>query len=689
METNQKHTSIPGEGIRLDVNRRQFVALAMGAGVATLLTQRILAQTGDRPNILWLTSEDNGPFLGAYDFPVAVTPNLDRMAAEGVTYMNAFSNAPVCAPSRFCIITGMYAPSFGPPQHMRAGGRVPLPVRYYPEYLREAGYYTTNNPKKDYNVSSKESAYAEWDDSSTSAHYNNRPPGKPFFSIFNTPITHEGASGAMVPNPTPPASVVARYAAAQTADPSYDILPKYHPDSEVFRQNWLAYCGSVSKMDEWIGERLAELDSNGLTEDTIVFYYSDHGGALSFTKRFCYQRGLHVPLIVKFPPRFAHLAPATPGSRIYDPVTLMDVGPTVISLAGISVPSHLHGRALAGPAAQPASPYVFNFRGRMDERYDMVRSVFKIDHAQGVRMHYVRNYMPHRIHGQRVRYMWGYDAIETVWRPKFIAGELNAAQSIFWRTKPPEELYDLTQDADEVNNLASHPSHQAILEELRVACENNILAKRDTGFMPEGGPYFTYTDAQNDAYYPLATVLPLANQASNTDPANIPDFVAAFASPHYVIRYWGAVGLAILARLVPSSHADLKTGPALASLTAAAESTTENVFVRMAAAEALCYLDEESRSFAAFTEGLSDTGPQRRYSGNCIDAAVDVLGNRMSPMLPALQAAATDEVGDLLASIIEKIQSADSIPPAAPTGLTVQPEQERYFLVGRSHPPGS
>ena len=385
----------------------------------------------DRPNILWITSEDHGPHLGAYGDDYADTPNLDALARRGMLYRNAWSTAPVCAPARTTIISGVYPPSSGA-HHMRSMVRLPASMKLYPQYLREAGYYCTNNAKEDYNV---EKPSRVWDESSRGAHWRKRSAEQPFFSVFNFTQTHE--------------SQIRKRPHKLKHDPAKVRVPAYHPDTPEVRLDWAQYHDKVSEVDALAGRLLADLAADGLTEDTIVFFYADHGPGMPRSKRWTYNSGLHVPLIVYVPEQYRDLAGPSykPGGESDRLVGFIDLAPTVLSLAGIQPPVHFQGGAFLGPHAVSAPEYQFAFRDRMDERYDMTRAV------RDRRYIYIRNYKPHKLYGQHVAYMFQTPTTR-VWHSLFQAGKLNAAQSHFWKTKPAEELYDLEADPDEIRNLA-------------------------------------------------------------------------------------------------------------------------------------------------------------------------------------------------------------------------------------------
>jgi arylsulfatase A-like enzyme len=476
-----------------------------------------------RPNILWLTSEDNGPHLGAYGDPFATTPNLDALARRGVRYTRVWSTAPVCAPARTALITGMYPSSLGA-GHMRSMVSLPPGMALFPELLRAAGYYTTNNVKEDYNVVKSD---AVWDESSSNAHWRHRPAGTPFFAVFNSTLTHESAIRAR------PHTAV--------HDPARVPIPPYHPDTPEVRQDWAQYYDQMTAMDAVMGERLRELEAAGLADDTVVFYFGDHGPGMPRGKRWLYQSGLQVPLIVYVPPKFRALAPdgyAT-AAAIDRLVSFVDFAPTVLSLAGVTPPEWMQGRAFMGAHAAPAQQHLFAERGRMDERYDLVRAV------RDARFLYIRNYLPHRIYGQYLDYMFQTPTTR-VWRRLYDEGRLQPPQTFFWQTKPVEELYDLDTDPHNVVNLAQEPAHAERRRQLALALENHLMRVRDLGLRAEfemrASGQSPYAEARRDGYdYAALVAAAMRSSESVTGTAHLSDL----RSPDADVRYWGAVHLHI------------------------------------------------------------------------------------------------------------------------------------------------
>ncbi len=530
-----------------------------------------------RPNILWITSEDNSCYLGCYGDAQAQTPHLDRLAAEGVRYRNAFANSPVCSTARTTLITGMHASSLGLHNH-RSRVAMPEPFLLYPQHLRAAGYYCTNNAKEDYNIAGRRDI---WDASSRTAHYRNRQPGQPFFAVFNLGSTHESQVAA------PADKTDFRIAPADFQ------LPPYHPDTEAIRRDWVNYYDQMTKMDAEVGRLLEQLQASGLAEETIVLYCSDHGGALPGGKRNIHDVGTRVPMIARFPQKWAHLAPASPGQWVDAPVSFVDVPATLLSLCGVAVPEHYEGVPFLGePQGQP-QPFVFLFRGRMDERYDTVRAIRSRSHR------YVKNYSPHRPYGQHYTYGFQVQPSMRSWFAEFQAGRTNQAQSAYWQPKPAEEFYDLTADPYELNDLAASQPDRNLLNVMRQQLRQRMVELRDPGFIPEGmyehlaSGRTIYEYAQSEAY-PIQRVIEIADQAISRDASALEALTAAMGDPHPVVRYWGATGCLILRDQAASAK------PQLATLLA-----DDHLDVRVVAAEAIAHQDEVDAALESLQQVLT------------------------------------------------------------------------------------
>ena len=393
-----------------------------------------------RPNVLWISVEDISPDLGCYGDKNAVTPTIDRLAAEGVRFTRCFTHAGVCAPSRSGLITGCYPPSIGT-HHMRCKGVPPDDVRCFPEYLRLAGYYCTNNVKTDYQFDVPATA---WDENSNKADWRGRDKGQPFFSVINFTTTHE----SQIRNPSDATKrLVEKLPPEQRHDPAKMIAPPFYPDTPVVRRDIANYYDNITAMDGQVAAVLKRLEEDGLAEDTIVWFWGDHGRGMPRYKRWLYDTGLRVPLVVYVPEKWRkHVRPDNPdalkpGSTIDDLTAFVDFAPTVLSLAGLPKKEHFQGQAFFGPhRVEKPREYVYGHRDRMDETYDLIRTV------RDKRFRYVRNFMPWQSYSQDIAYMNEMPTMQE-WRRLHAAGELTGPQADWFRkAKPIEELYDTELD---------------------------------------------------------------------------------------------------------------------------------------------------------------------------------------------------------------------------------------------------
>jgi arylsulfatase A-like enzyme len=570
------------------------------------------SRQAEKPNILWIVSEDNCPYMGCYGDAFATTPNLDRLATQGFLYTHAYCNSPVCAPSRNAIITGVYAASNGN-EHMRSTYRKSQAVRTYAEYLREAGYYCTNNSKTDYNTPDIDPGRI-WDESSNKAHYQNRPEGKPFFAIFNLMTSHESS----IHNSKPSAQL--------RHDPAKVTLPPYHPDTEEIRHDWAQYYDVMEDMDSQVGRLLKDLEESGEAENTIVFYYGDNGGVLARSKRYVYESGTHVPLIIRIPEKYKDLYPADqPGARLGRMVSLVDLPATLLSIAGIPVPGYMQGHAFLGEQKTRDPGYVYMTRGRMDERYDHSRA------ARDQRYRYIRNYMPFRIYGQHLDYLFQAPSVRS-WETAWLEGKCNAVQSVYWNTKPVEELYNTENDPWEVHNLAGDPSCQDILERMRKALTHWMMGVEDVGLIPET-EYDFYSGKQSMYDYMRSDSCPLGELVQSSGWATLGRMedtstgVDYLSHPNAGVRYWGATGLLIRKE---------KSRGVIPALKKAGNDPS--AAVAALAAEALYGLDEQEAAFQIYIRILQDTVlydmTDRNFALNSLDAI-----NGSSPSLAAEVAA--------------------------------------------------
>lgn len=485
-----------------------------------------VASAADRPNILWLTSEDNSvDWVGCYGNPYAETPNIDKLATQGFQYMHCYANTPVCAPMRSTWITGVYALSMGT-HPMRS--RYPIPhdtIKYYPDLLKQAGYFVGNATKTDYNIGGRPDGDA-WD--TKKVDWSELQTHQPFLMVINTTKSHESSAFGDVNN--------------TTHRPDDVRLAKYHPDIPDIRKNYARYHDQVKKMDADIGKALADLEASGLAENTIVIYNSDHGGVIARSKRFLYDSGTHCPLIVRIPEKYKHLRPAEPGSKIDNLVSFIDMPKTWLSLCGAETPAYLQGKIFLGPQTEPRDYHV-SFRGRMDERCDNVRAI------RDQRFLYIRNYMPYAPWGQHLNYLWTMRATQA-WEQHHKEGKTDAITGRFFGTKPMEEFYDTAADPDNVHNLIDQPEYAKEAARLSQALDQWQLDYFDAGLLPETEVVkrseecgkTIYEMVRDPALYDVKALQGAAALALQENPANLPTFYQNLSATDPGIRYWATIG---------------------------------------------------------------------------------------------------------------------------------------------------
>lgn len=621
--------------------------------------------TAGRPNILWISCEDTSPWFGFCGEPYATTPNLDRLAQAGVYYHNAFVTAPVCAPCRFAIITGTYATSYGT-QRLRSQFAVPDAVTGFPAYLRRAGYYCTNNVKTDYNTSAEKRIIAEsWDESSGKAHWRNRQPGQPFFAVFNLTETHQ----SQVFESTPP-----KLEAAARHDPATAPVPPYYPDTPTARRTMARVHDCITVVDQRAGALLAELEQAGLKEDTIVFFWPDHGQGIPRGKRTLWDTGLKVPLVIYFPEKYRHLAAVPPGGKCDQLVTLMDLGPTLLSLLGLPIPSYMHGRAFLGQAATAPREYVFGARDRVDEVLELARSV------RDRRYLYIRNFMPDLSWNQPETFSDQLELRREITRLA-AAGQLNAAQLTYAApTKPAELLYDTEQDPWQVKNLADDPHYRPVRDRLRQALRAWQAETRDVGLMHEwqatklcaetGRSLFEL--AREPQRIALERVLDTAWRVGL--PGEAGEFTRRLSDPDPTVRYWAAVGLRV-------------AGPDAAGAREALQKALddESSPVRVEAAGILVARWEDR---AALDRLVGMLGTDDEDAVVHASRALQLLGEKTRPALPALR-----EVLPRVKSMYARWSISGTIAaltgeenPVFPPRAKAAPKQKKSKAGGKSQP---
>ena len=431
------------------------------------------SHAADRPNVVWIVSEDNSHhYLRHFFESGAPTPNIEAMAAHGITFDHAFSNAPVCSVARSTLATGCLGPRIGTQFHRKHTiATLPQGLRMFSELLRDAGYYTSNNSKTDYNATPSKEA---WDESSRTASWRKRrSPNQPFFHMESHAQSHESSlhfSQEVFENEE------------TTTDPESVKLADYFPNTAKFRYTHARYHDRMAVIDEIVGSTISKLKEDGLLEDTFVFYFGDHGGVLPRGKGYIYESGLHVPLVVRVPDKWQHLIDRKNGSRAPGFVSFIDFGPTVLNLAEVKVPEQMDGIPFLGKGITAvevdARDECYGYADRFDEKYEFIRSLRKGKYQ------YIRYFQPFLPDGLQNNYRYRMLAF-TEWRDLYKDGKLTGSQLQFFQSKPVEQLFDAEADPHEINNLASDPRYANVLKDLRTRLATQMRALPDLSFYPE------------------------------------------------------------------------------------------------------------------------------------------------------------------------------------------------------------
>lgn len=517
----------------------------------TLLVLILVVQAADRPNVVWLISEDNSSYLGCYGDKNAVSPNLDALAAKGMRYTNCFANAPVCAPARCTLLLGTHASTVGT-FHMRSMYKVSPEIVPFHTPLKEAGYMVMGS-KGDYNNSSYNQKEL-WDGHAGKHPYLKRADkSQPFFTVYNVAQSHESrifhthpVHKKVVDNPR------------QELKHSLEI-PPYQVDNEATRQDWQKVYASINEMDATIGNYLKVLDKSGEADNTIVFYVSDHGGTMIRSKRYLYDSGTRVPFIAYFPEKWQHLAPDgyAAGAVSERLVDFTDIIKTLLAVCDVKIPEHYAGQSFAGESPESPQDYALLFSGRFDETPDLSRGL-----TDG-RYKYIRNYEPDRKLHQLLSYPFGQQAQVEHFKA-FQAGETNELQSKVFQDQEPELFFDTQSDPHEVTNLIDSQEHRELIQTFRTALDEKLVETHDLAFIPEPaiekvdkGGSSIYDWARREGNYPLPELISLANLASAQDPENIPAFVAGLTHGNPIMRYWASLGLRVLKERAEPAQAAL------------------------------------------------------------------------------------------------------------------------------------
>lgn len=564
-----------------------FAAILTGPGVSA----------DDHPNILWLSCEDISPHLGCYGYANATTPVLDAFAKEAQLYERAYTTAGVCAPCRSAIITSMYQTSIGT-HHMRCNAELPEHVLPFTFWMKDAGYYCTNNSKQDYQFKTPK---ATWDESSGKAHWKKRKDkSQPFFAVFNYTGCHESG----IADEGKYNKVVGK-GKRHDRDVVAASLPPYYPDTPATRDDWGRNYDVITAMDTWVGEHLQTLEEQGEAENTIVVYWSDHGVGLPRAKRWLYESGTHVPLIVRVPKKWQELAGKSyeTGTRSNRLISMIDLGPTMLSLGGVETPSHMHGQAFLGPFEKTTRKYIFGARDRMDERYDIIRMV------RGPRYRYVRNYEPYKTWYQYMNTPEKGRTMKEIRKAETNGASPHVAQFLAPR-KPLEELYDVENDLHELTNLAADPQHAEKLAELRDQHLQWVLDTKDIGLIPEAelqrlretsGSEWAILNEGDGAEARVKAIRDAAVLAGGTDEGDLQRLTEWLEHDDATVRYWAATGIGN--RTVPENqHQKL-----VAALQPLCNDESENT--QVAAARALEKLQSTDIALKTLTNVL-DNGTQ-------------------------------------------------------------------------------
>ena len=580
----------------------------------------------DRPNILWLTSEDNGiSWVSCYGGTNCRTPAIDQLAAEGFRYTHCFDNAAVCAPTRSTWITGMYAISNGT-QPMRSRNKIPHEkIPYYPDLLREAGYHTSNSIKTDYNIGGRPDNDC-WDVMDRNVRYGwrERQSGQPFFAVVNTTSSHESRAHGEAKN--------------LRNDPAKMQLASYHPDLPAIRRSYAQYADAVENMDRDIQTALDALKADGLYDDTIIVYNSDHGGVMPRSKRFLYSSGVHCPLVIRIPEKYQHLWPAEkPGTTVDRLVSFVDMPKTWLSLAGARIPGTLQGTIFLGQGIEPEPEYHLSFRERADDRCDSVRMV------RDKRYAYHKNYMPYAPAGQYLAYLWKIPAAPA-WEQYHREGKTDAITGRFFEPRVSEEFYDTVEDFDNVRNLIDAPEHQAKIAEMRQAMRRMQLELYDSGLMPETmrerraaeHGVTIYELVRDPQLYPLESYLDAADLALARDRKNLPALIEGMSDADACIRYWSVVGLHLL---------DESAAPAAGALKSALDDQADEV--KLMAAWTLVKIGHREQGLATLRDMLFQGTSIERELHNLLDWMDDDAVGLVKEYLQIHPAKAKDILGKI------------------------------------------
>jgi uncharacterized sulfatase len=499
---------------------------------------------------------------------------------------------------------------------MRSEGKPPAYVQPFTECLRDAGYYCSNHAKKDYNWIAPPTAWDANDNDWREKGWKRRGD-KPFFTVINITDTHSSQTyHPWVPWKERRAAL----APGERHDPATAVVPPYYPDTPETREILRRYADNVTFADRIVGEILAALEEDGLSDDTIVFFYSDHGTGLPRSKSFQFESSTRVPLLIRFPRKFDSLAPSRPGGKVERLVSFVDFAPTVLGLAGVEVPKHFQGQPFLGPKTGFPKQFVYGYRDRMDERYEFIRSVMD------GRFHYIRNYFAHLPwFWDQTRLYPSTNPLLEVWQALAEAGKLTGPAAVYMaQTKPREQLFDMRQDPDEVRDRSADPDYAGVLAKLRKAYRDWTFQTRDLGFLPEEEMWRRFDGAAAAAFDANPALYPLERIVETADSTDLGLQIERLADSDPTVRYWAAVGIVAQGAAAESSKPALRKA-----------FDDNSPPVRVMAAQALCAMGECERPLALLAELLDD---ERPYVALRAANSIDHLDARAKPLLPKLEA---------------------------------------------------
>lgn len=595
-----------------------FLACTAACGIYSLEASAANNKKKERPNILWVTFEDTSSYeFGCYGNKDVHTPNADSLAAQGIQFMNAWSVAPQSSPARSSLITGCYAPTYGMDVHP-VSYDTPADI-FFPQRLREAGYYCTNNSKTHYNSTNNNKAC--WDECTKTASYNSPKRGKdqPFFAVFNTVTSHMGRVRTFHTDGRRDYTKEGIYTELLT-------LPSYVPDLPEVRSDYAGHLEAVQDVDTWLGFFLKDLKDKGLDDNTIIFFFSDHGGCVPRGKGYLYESGLKVPLIAYFPEKWKHLANGKSG-KDNSLVNFTDLGPTVLSLAGVKPTKNMQGKAIFGEYASKEERKVqFAFAANQLHHFMPVRAV------TDRHIKYMRSYIPYRQFALRNYYQWGMPS-NKAW-DKLVLGNHNTNPdwALTFDAHPAEMLFDLDKDPGELHDLSSSPEYAEVLAKMRNELSNHIRNTHDLGFfLPTSRTGHVLYDVVRKEKYPMEELYKLVEAAGIGDIASLPLFEKAIASSHRDMRFWGAVGYAELAHKKQISQCP----QALADLL-----KDEDPYVASEAAYAAAYLGKPQEGIARLINPAKEEDRKIGYSSlECISLD-PTMRDYIRQFLPQLKEAA-------------------------------------------------